>query len=75
MSLIPPASFKVDEVSLEMTQINGWSKSDAAELELAGIEVNRREYGRRSPTRTGKVVQLRWLTRVASSNKHSLTLS
>lgn len=37
------ASFIMDEATLEMTPINGWTEADAAELEAAGIEVTRKE--------------------------------
>lgn len=42
MSLLT-ASFAMDEATLEMTPINGWSKSDAVEFEAAGIEITSRE--------------------------------
>jgi len=37
------ASYIMDEATLEMTPINGWTKSDAAEFEAAGIEITSRE--------------------------------
>jgi gamma-glutamyltranspeptidase/glutathione hydrolase len=37
------ASFLMDEATLEMTPINGWSASDAAAFEAAGIEVHSKE--------------------------------
>ena len=33
----------MDEATLEMTPINGWTKSDAAEFEAAGIEITSKE--------------------------------
>lgn len=39
MSLLT-ASYVMDKATLEMTPINGWTKSDAAEFEAAGIEIS-----------------------------------
>jgi gamma-glutamyltranspeptidase/glutathione hydrolase len=37
------ASYKMDEATLEMTPINGWSKADAEAFEAAGIEITSKE--------------------------------
>ncbi|MBT4160392.1 MAG: hypothetical protein HOE54_03745 [Gammaproteobacteria bacterium] len=42
MGLIPPG-YVMDEATLEMTPINGWSKADAEAFEAAGTEITSRE--------------------------------
>jgi gamma-glutamyltranspeptidase/glutathione hydrolase len=37
------ASYSIDEATIEVTPINGWSEQDVAVFEAAGIEVTRRE--------------------------------
>ena len=41
MGMLPPG-YVMDEATLEMTPVNGWSESDAAAFEAAGIEVKPR---------------------------------